>query len=557
MRLEGVAFVGYLLGGCAGPTHPSAPPASNPNPVTISIVATNDVHGQIERLEYFSGFLNNVERARGGDVLLVDAGDAIQGTIESNMNEGKAVFSAYDAMRYAALAIGNHEFDFGPVGLDSVPRTPEDDPQGALRARIAEAHFPVLSANLARDDGRPLNWSNLAASTLTEVHGVKIGIIGLLTVDAPDVIKQSVFAGLHVTPLVDAAVREARLLRERAADIVIVVAHAGGECAKFDDPNDLSSCDPNSEIFRFARALPHGMVDVIVGGHRNAGVAHVVAGIPIVHAPSNLLAFSRVDLTFDPATRKVTGRKVQPPHAICTQPDVAKCEPGDYEGAKVVPDPKVTALLSQALATAQGLRQRPVGVTVEAPFPVERHEETAIGNLFADILHEAEPGSDFAFSNAGSIRDTLPAGDLTFGELHHVMPFDNQLARLRLTGTEVKAILARNLSDGEHGLLAVSGITVSTKCVGPALQVVVRRKNGAVVRDDDRLVAVTNDFMALGGDGLVDSAHVPKTAVEIDLEKKELDALIGGLARRKSIRPDDPALKDPSHPRLAPPAACR
>jgi hypothetical protein len=88
------------------------------------------------------------------------------------------------------------------------------------------------------------------------------------------------------------------------------------------------------------------------------------------------------------------------------------------------------------------------------------------------------------------------------------------------------------------------------------MQVVVHRKNGAVVRDDDRLVAVTNDFMALGGDGLVDSAQVPKNAVEIDLEKKELDALIGGLARRKSIRPDDPALKDPSHPRLAPPEPC-
>ena len=95
--------------------------------------------------------------------MLVDAGDMFQGTLESNMTEGAAVVRAYNALGYDAVAVGNHEFDFGPVGPAPSPRAPGDDPRGALKARAAEAHFPFLAANLVDDaTGAPPAWPNVA-----------------------------------------------------------------------------------------------------------------------------------------------------------------------------------------------------------------------------------------------------------------------------------------------------------------------------------------------------------------------------------------------------------
>ena len=98
--------------------------------------------------------------------MLVDAGDMFQGTLESNIGEGAAVVRAYNVLRYDAAAIGNHEFDFGPVGPAPAPRTPADDPRGALKARAAEARFPFLAANLVdAATGAPPAWPNVRPTT--------------------------------------------------------------------------------------------------------------------------------------------------------------------------------------------------------------------------------------------------------------------------------------------------------------------------------------------------------------------------------------------------------
>ena len=537
---------------CASHSGPKTEQAAGAHPVTISIVATNDVHGQLERLPVVSGFVANLRRARAkdGGVVLVDAGDAFQGTVESNMNEGAAAFAAYNQIGYAALALGNHDFDFGPPGPSSVASKPGEDAQGALKQRLGEAHFPVLGANLVgQNDERP-PWKNLSGSSEILVGGVRVGFIGLLTETAADVIKHTVFEGLHVQPLAQAAAREAVMLRERGVKIVVVVAHAGGSCTRFDNPQDLSSCEPDSEIFRLARALPPGLVDVIVGGHRNAGVAHVVAGIPIVHAPSNLIAFSRVDLTVDPTTARVLDKRVFAPHLVCEGGTTRACVPGSYEGAPVVPDPATAAVIAPALAAAADVKNRDLGVNVVAPLAPRKDGETALANLFVDLMRDAAPGAEVALANAGSVRDTLPAGPLTFGRLEHVMPFDNQLARLRLTGAELRAVVAANLSQQEHGMLSVSGLDVEASCAGDQLVVTLERPDGARVRDDEQLTVVTSDFLALGGDGLLAAAHIDANRAELDPTKTVIDALIAGLQRRKSINPDELALQDPKHPRM-------
>src|SRR5688572_5566906 len=114
---------------------PSAPTT------TLSIVGTNDLHGGILQrgdrggLALLGGYVANVRAARardGGAVVLLDAGDMFQGTLESNLNEGSSVINAYNTLGYAAAAVGNHDFDYGPAGPPATPQKPDDDPRGAL-----------------------------------------------------------------------------------------------------------------------------------------------------------------------------------------------------------------------------------------------------------------------------------------------------------------------------------------------------------------------------------------------------------------------------------------
>src|SRR4051794_25369410 len=97
-----------------------------PAAITLSIVSTNDIHGRLTQLPLLGGYLRNLRAARakdGGAVLLLDAGDIFQGTLESNSTEGASMIRGFRALRYDAATLGNHEFDFGPVGPHPTPWT--------------------------------------------------------------------------------------------------------------------------------------------------------------------------------------------------------------------------------------------------------------------------------------------------------------------------------------------------------------------------------------------------------------------------------------------------
>src|SRR5690349_12820187 len=156
---------------------------------TITIIGTNDLHGALERLPLFAGFVANVRAAReadGGAVVLLDAGDLFQGTLESNLAEGADVVRAYNQIGYTAVAVGNHEFDFGPEGPAAVAKSVEDDPRGALKQRLAEAKFPFLVSNIDDEKtGARIKWKNMPPSILIEAAGTMVGIIGASTESTP------------------------------------------------------------------------------------------------------------------------------------------------------------------------------------------------------------------------------------------------------------------------------------------------------------------------------------------------------------------------------------
>lgn len=513
--LVGCAGLALAVPACSAPT--GAEPQTPTGPVTLSIVGTNDLHGAIlpangrGGLALLGGYLANLRAARrlDGAVVLVDAGDMWQGTIESNLNEGAVVVSAYNLLGYVAAAVGNHEFDFGPVGPAATPMAPADDPRGALKQRASESGFPFLAANVIdTTTGRPVAWPNIRPSTTLDVAGVTVGILGLTTRATLGATIAANTEGLAIAPLAAAARREAERLRADGAEVVIIAAHAGGNCRDTTQPSDVSSCDADSEVFQLARALPPGLVDVIVAGHTHAALAHEINGMAVVESFSRGRAFGRVDLVVDPATGQKTAVRLHRPRDVCEFVDAAggcldprTARPGDratYEDRPVAPLPEVEEVLAPAIAQVAELKATELGVVVDRRVPIRGRVESALGNLFVDAMLAVAPGADVAINNTdGGLRADLPAGPLTYGRLFEVFPFDNRLVRLRMPAGDLKRVLRAHIRQSNR-LLGVAGLRVEASCRGTSLTVGLRRPSGQAVADDESIEVATTDFLAIG-----------------------------------------------------------
>ena len=536
---------------------------------TLSIVGTNDLHGGVlpvdgrGGLALLGGYMDNLRaaRARGrGAVLLIDGGDMWQGTLESNLSEGAAVVAAYNALGYTAAAVGNHEFDFGPEGPAATPVTPTDDPRGALKARAAEAAFPMLAANLIDSaTGVPVDWPNVKPAVLVEAAGVRVGIIGVMTAGAPQTTVAANLRGLTVAPLIETIVSQAGRLRADGATVVIVTAHAGGRCTQFDNPADLSSCNPSSEIFSVARGLPQGLVDVIVAGHVHAGMAHEVNGIAIMSSFNGGRAFGRVDLMVDRATGRRVSQRIFAPRDLCERETAGAgtCDPvadagqskvaAVYEGAPVRAAARVTASLAPTVRRVADLKATPLGLILDTPLP-RGSQESAIGNLFTDAMRQSMPGADVALHNVvGGLRADLRAGPLTYGRLYEVFPFDNRVVGLTLTGGELRRVLAAQLQPGPP-TVGISGIRVQARCAGGSLVVTVRTASGEAIEDGRRLLVATTDFLATGGDGILTSV-TPSQGFALPESAPLLREVVADWVRRRGGRLGTGELLDPENPR--------
>jgi 5'-nucleotidase len=494
--------------------------------MTLSIIGTSDLHGAagpgnggLGGLALLAGYVNNLRAVRasdGGAVLLIDSGDTFQGDVESNLSEGALVVDAYNAMGYAAEAIGNHDFDFGSVDSAAARQLP-GDLRGALKARAIQARYPFLAANLIDTaTGRPVEWPNVRPSVLVQAAGIKIGIVGVMTIDALQSTLAANVQGLRIAPLGPAIAAQAFALRAAGADVVIVAAHAGGRCERFDQPADLSSCESESEIFRVASRLPHGLVDGIAAGHTHAGLAHLVEGIGIIQAFSRGQSFGRVDLVLDRRTRRIARIQLFAPQAIV---------PGQYEGKAVTGDEAIVQAMAPARQRVHRLQATPIGVSLDTPIPRAGAIGSPLGNLVADALRAAVPGADVAaINNAGrGLRADLPAGPLTFGRLYDAFPFDNRIARVTLSGAELSQWVAGEIREGRRGSLGISGVDVGASCRADGLHVDLSR-GAKRLHDDDRLVAVTigaptpSGSLAssepLGGVGPTGGAPVAREAIE-------------------------------------------
>jgi len=464
------------------------------------VLALSDLHGRVADLPRVAAALRPV-RERGPSLLL-DAGDGLQGTLEARLSRGEAVVAAYAALGVDAAAVGNHDFDHGT---------------DVLRQRVAGAPYPFLAANVVDDaTGRHPAWENLApARILRPAGGPAVGVFGLAAPETPQLTMPGNVRGLSFTGATGEAVRQAKALRRLGAEIVVGVAHLGGHCQEMGDPRDLSSCEPDADLFRLARAMPEGLVDALVGGHTHGWVNHLVNGVAVVQAGARAEAVAWVTLCAG-----------EPPrfHAPIRPRGGGK---GDGEAV----DARVAAAVAPWTAAAEAERQRPLGVRLERPLGRSRKAVSPFGAAAAQAVRAAL-GADFGLVNAGGLRLDLPAGDLRHGQVYEAIPFDDDLALARIPGA-LLADLLRTLARGDRGFPQVAGLLFDGREA--------RTCDGKPLAAERLYTLALNEFLARGGDGVRPViARLPADALSMREDLQLRDAFVAWLRTAPPARVGEP-----------------
>jgi 2',3'-cyclic-nucleotide 2'-phosphodiesterase/3'-nucleotidase/5'-nucleotidase len=464
----------------------------------LRIIATNDFHGALEPRPDAQGVVRGgaahvatmIEQARAEcapcETLLVDAGDLFQGTLASNLSYGRHVVDYYNRMGYTAAALGNHDLDWG---------------QDTLRARMRQARFTFLAANVRRPDGGDVAW--IRDDTIVVRGNTRVGIIGIAGAATARSSFAKNIAGMRfdaAAPVIDARTRS---LRRRGADVVLVLAHDGGFC------NSSGSAECRGEVFDIASKLTE-KVDAIVGGHTHSLIDYDSTGFPIVQARSRGSAIAIIDIPL--AGGKPSGR--------------AHAEVRSVVATQVPAHPGVDSIVRRASSSVASLVNRPIARLAE-PLP-RTGSQYALGNLIADAARVIGR-ADIGVMNNGGIRAALPAGTVTYGHVYEVHPFGNRLYRVRMSGAQLRTYLEQVVARDnlrEH----VSGVMIGYNPELPKGQRItsLRFPDGRTLSDAAMYTVAMNEFMAVGGG---EGVMVPEGAPTTPLDQLDLDVLIAYLQR--------------------------
>jgi len=458
---------------------------------TITLLFTNDFESAYEPVPAFwrtdmariggvaelATLIDQVRR-ESPNSFLFDAGDIFTGTL-AKLTKGAISFELMMTMGYDAMAIGNHEFEYGWQSF------------AQQKDRVA---FPVLGANLFYE-GTTHPYAQ--PYCIIERGGVRIGVIGVLGLDAATALVPTNIAGVDVHEPVSAVRRYVSLLKDDV-DLTVVLTHQGLTAPmQTDDEADLSVQRGNAANVHLAGAVDG--IDVILAGHTDAGTPE-----PIVHPKTGTLIMQ-------------TYGQGQHLGVLRIQQEVVSKRRIGFSGELIpvdsdalVPDPEIVAKLAgyrrehaevygQVGQTEQGLVRR-------------YRVESDAGNLFADILRSGS-GADIALMPSGALRKDIPAGNVRLVDLLDAFPFEDRLALVTVTGATLQRILEQGLSL-QRGMLQVSGLQVVYDPKQPIGRRLIRVSvNGERLESDRSYRVATLEILAQGGDAYVQFEQAQKTNI--------------------------------------------
>lgn len=500
----------------------------------ITIVSTNDFHGQIESnvhkdlghrqyggFNWLLGYYKAVRAENPEGTLILDGGDLWQGTILSNLTMGKAVIDLYNQAGYDAVAIGNHEFDFGPGESGT------QDLRFVLKQRLQEAKFPMLGANVIKiEDRQPLEMPNFKPYVMLEKKGIKIGIIGLASPSTAVTTAPKHILDLEFTDGASAVHKYSKLLREQGASAIILLTHQGATW-------NTETKQWEGEVVDLVKQVA-GEVDLVIGGHTHTVISERINGVPVMSAGYYGRSFTRSDMTFVSRGQqnKLVKTDMEGPTFFVHQS--TSDAPPTYHGQTIIPDTSFDAKFAEYSEQIKKLKEKPFGLAAK-DFSRDG-TDNQVGHLVTDALMEVASNADMAVTNRGSLRSNLPAGQITFGHIYKVMPFDNEAVTVQLRGEQLVRAFEHGFKDGNWPL-EVSGIKIFVKKDAPEGQRVqkVLLKDGSEMLSDKVYTVVTNDFLYDRGDGFNAISEGPKTNLSI----KVRDLLSDYVRDHSPITPDN------------------
>ena len=451
----------------------------------IVILHTNDVHGAIAGYAKVAA-LKDAYEARGAYVLLMDAGDFIQGDPTVSTSEGATAVELMNLAGYDVVSLGNHEFDYGYQNLKDLE---------------ADADFAIVDANVLYN-GRVAFEDNLV---FTAPDGTKIGVFGLDTPETATKAHPAKIQGvtfLAGEDLYDCAQEQVDALTAEGCEYIICLGHLGID--------DESAGNRSIDLLENVDGI-----DVFIDGHSHSTRADLLDATDGTGMVGNTMVTS-------------TGTKLESIGVVTI----------DAEGVittSTTPVADLTAEDADVAARAAAIQKEiddeygTVFAKTEVALngerePGNRTEETNLGDLITDALvwgAEREGTEvDAAVTNGGGIRASIAAGDITKKDINTVLPFGNTLSIVQVTGAELLEALEASTyctPTSIGGFPQVSGIefTVDTTKAydqgeqypgstyyGPKSiqRVTIETVGGEPFDANATYTIATNDFMAAGGD---------------------------------------------------------
>ncbi|MDF1514707.1 MAG: bifunctional UDP-sugar hydrolase/5'-nucleotidase [Anaerolineae bacterium] len=457
------------IAACTPPTNDvvgtADPTTSFSQLVNLTILYTNDEHGWMSGEDNHGGaatIMQLWEEEEGyipdGPFLILSGGDTFTGPAISSWFDGESMVEVMNEMGYDAAAVGNHEFDYGIEGLEQ---------------RSAQAAFPYLSANIVSSQtGTGADF--VLPYVIQEVNGINVGIIGLSSRATPRTTMPTYVSGLDFTPYTQALNESVPRIKAEGAQVIVVISHL---CS-----------------YELLALAPHAAklnISMIGGGHCHERFDQVLEGVALIEAGSNLRAYGRIDIEYDPSQDIVN--------------HISAAVKSNKLGQT---DPEVAALVAKWQDRIDAELKHVIGYTKIGV----NQASSSMYNMVMDAWLAYYP-ADAAISNPGGFRQDLSPGDITLADVVGVLPFDNYLIDVELTGGQ----LIESLKHGSRQP-AIGG--VSTKGGYSFL-------DGSPIDQDAVYHVLVNNFMYAGGDGYTFSDYDPDAyETGIDWRQPVIDWII-------------------------------
>ncbi|MCL2165810.1 MAG: 5'-nucleotidase C-terminal domain-containing protein [Clostridiales bacterium] len=433
--------------------------AASGDEVVLTVFHTNDQHGRMSAAPYVS----QLAKDTAGNVLILDAGDALHGQIATNLSKGSAMVEVMNMAGYAAMAPGNHDFNFGFERLLELSKTMQ---------------FPLLSANVKKANGETL----LQPYEVIHMDNLTVGIFGLSTPETLTKTDPRNVTGLTFASPSAIAAETVAALQNEGCDLIIALAHLGVD-------NATAQADRSSALVN----IPG--IDLIIDGHSHTRLesGNVAGDVLTVQTGAYGENIGMVTFTKTGDTYAKTAKLI--------------AVPGPEDETDLVADQAVLDIIAEWEAQNESLVSHVVGESaffLQGERSAVRIAETNLSNLIADSMRFAT-GADVAFLTGGNIRASIEAGDITMGDVLTTLPFSNLLMTVELTGADLLKVMEHGVSlypEPAASFIQVSGMSFRFDPAAQAGSRVVSAFVGDEALDPAKVYTVaSSEFLVAGGDG--------------------------------------------------------